>query len=200
VFSGEMSYIVFNPWWETPTSIARLDKLPVFRTDPGAIERLGFEILDRAGRRIDPATVDWRNIEAKDFPFRLRQRPGPQNALGQAKLMFPNVHNVYLHDTPSRDLFSRQRRDFSSGCIRVRNAIDLAAWVLEATPGWDRPRIDRALETGAETTATLARKLQVHIMYMTAVRAEDGTVRFLEDIYDRDSRLIKALDVRLDGA
>lgn len=196
VFSGEMSYLVFNPWWETPPSIARNDKLPAFREDPGMVERLGFEVLDRSGRQVDPATVDWRKIDAQDFPYRLRQQPGPQNALGQVKMMFPNPHNVYLHDTPSRELFARSRRDFSSGCIRVHRAIELSAWVLQATPGWDRARIDRIVADGKETTVSLAKKLPVHVMYMTAVRGADGKVRFLDDIYDRDSRLIKALGIR----
>ncbi len=105
VFSGVITYIVLNPWWETPHRLAVLDKLPAFQRDPDAVERLGFHVLDEAGEEVDPATIDWNAFTAGDFPYRLRQAPGPLNALGRVKLIFPNPHSVYLHDTPDQALF-----------------------------------------------------------------------------------------------
>lgn len=193
VFSAEMSYVVFNPWWETPPSIARQDKLPAFRQDPQSVTRLGFEILDRSGKRIDPATIDWDRYSARDFPFRLRQQPGPQNALGEVKMMFPNPHNVYLHDTPSRELFGRTERAFSSGCVRVRDPIALSEWVLQQTPSWTPERIEKVLKQNAEVRVNLAHKIPVHILYFTSVSEPDGSLRLINDVYGRDAPLIAAL-------
>jgi murein L,D-transpeptidase YcbB/YkuD len=193
-FSGRISYIVLNPWWETPHKLAVQDKLPLFGGDPHAVEQLGFEILDAGGQRVDPSTIDWDTVSADRFPYRLRQRPGPMNALGQVKLMFPNPHNVYLHDTPTRGLFAKVRRDFSSGCIRVEEALDLTEWLLAGTPAWDRARIDAAVASGAATTVPLAEAVPVHIVYLTAVADETGGVRFVDDLYGRDPAVLGALD------
>ncbi|NNE58198.1 MAG: L,D-transpeptidase family protein [Hellea sp.] len=193
VFSDKVEYIVFNPWWETPYSIATRDKLPVFKKDPGAAERSGFEVVDRNGQVIPASSVDWNSLSASNFPYRLRQRPGDQNALGQVKIMFPNQHNVYMHDTPTRGLFSQRQRAFSSGCVRTQNPIDLSEWLLSETPSWNRARIDSALATKKETRADLARPVPVHILYMTVVKEENG-VRYLDDIYARDGKVIAGLD------
>lgn len=193
VFSDEIEYIVFNPWWETPPSLARADKLPMFKKDPGAVSRLGFQILDRSGAIVDPASINWNDYSAATLPFRMRQSPGPDNALGQVKIMFPNPHNVYLHDTPSRGLFSQRQRAFSSGCLRTQNPIDLSKWLLEGTAGWDSARVDAAVSSGKETRATLAAKVPVHILYYTVVPDGLGGVRYLDDIYERDNRVLKGL-------
>ena len=193
VFSDQIAYLVFNPWWETPNSLARLDKLPAFRKDPASVEKLGFEVLDRQGSKLDPKTIDWQQYSNKNFPLRLRQRPGPQNALGQVKIMFPNKHNVYLHDTPSQQLFSHTERAFSSGCIRVANVINLTEWLLSETPGWDRHKINAILVSGLETRVNLQTKVPVHLLYFTAVTEPDGDVRLLNDIYQRDRRVIEGL-------
>lgn len=194
VFSGSMTYMVVNPWWETPHSLASRDKLPAFQRDPEAVTRLGFQVIDRSGVVVDPATIDWTAITASDFPYRIRQAPGPMNALGEVKLMFPNRHNVYLHDTPTRDLFSSTRRDFSSGCVRVRDPLELAAWALAETPGITPERLAEIAAGSAETPITLARALPVHILYWTAVSDEAGGVRFVDDVYDRDGRVTAALE------
>ncbi len=193
VFSDRIAYLVLNPWWETPPSLARQDKLPAFKKDPASVERLGFEVLDRRGGLVDPGSIRWAEYSVGDFPFRLRQRPGPLNALGQVKLMFPNKHNVYLHDTPSRELFSRTERAFSSGCVRVSDALGLSEWVLAQTSGWSRAKIDAELATGRETRVNLAVKVPVHILYLTAVSEPDGGLRLINDIYARDARLVAAL-------
>ncbi|WP_375282880.1 L,D-transpeptidase family protein [Marinicauda pacifica] len=194
VFSGNMTYFILNPWWETPVSLAVRDKLPVFRENPDEVGRLGFQVIDRDGVLVDPATIDWPNVPAANFPYRLRQAPGPLNALGQVKFMFPNPHNVYLHDTPTRGLFARSRRDFSSGCVRVQNWQDLAEWVAADTPDWTPERIDAAIAGGRETRVTLAGRVLVHILYWTALPDAETGVRFVDDIYGRDPALLAALD------
>ena len=161
VFSDEIEYIVFNPWWETPPSLARADKLPLFQKDPAAVARMGFEVLDRSGAKVEATTIDWTSISAASFPYRLRQAPGPQNALGQVKIMFPNPHNVYLHDTPTRGLFSSRQRAFSSGCLRTQDPIGLSKWLLKYTPAWDEGKVDAAVTSGKETRATLSAKVPV---------------------------------------
>lgn len=195
VFSDEIEYIVFNPWWETPPSLARADKLPAFQRDPATVQRLGFQILDRQGAVVDPAGINWNDYSSTNFPFRIRQAPGPENALGQVKIMFPNVHNVYLHDTPTRGLFSQRQRAFSSGCLRTQNPIDLSRWLLEETPEWTSERVDAAVASGRETRATLSARVPVHILYFTAVSDGEGGVRYLDDIYNRDDRVFDGLMV-----
>ncbi len=193
-FSGRINRVVFNPWWETPRSLAVHDKLPLFKRDPAAVDRLGFEVLDTAGARVEPDSIDWHSLTASRFPYRLRQRPGPQNALGQVKILFPNPHSVYLHDTPTRGLFARVRRDFSSGCIRVEDALGLSQWLLQETPDWDRPRIDAAVASGTETSVTLGPAMSVHLQYLTVVPDDAGGVRFIDDLYERDAAVLAALD------
>ncbi|MEJ8569555.1 L,D-transpeptidase family protein [Elongatibacter sediminis] len=194
IFSGEISYLVLNPWWETPRRLTVQDKLPTFRQDPGAVDRLGFEIVDAQGRKVDPGSIDWATVTAQTFPFRLRQAPGPLNALGQVKIMFPNSHAVYLHDTPTRGLFSRVRRDFSSGCIRVEDALGLTAWILNGSPGWDRARIEKAVASGKETRVEVPARVPVHLLYLTVVPGTGNHVRFIDDIYGRDTAVLEALD------
>lgn len=194
VFSGEISYVVLNPWWDVPDSIARLDKLPEFRKDPKTVTRLGIEVLDRSEKVIDPKDIDWGRYTTGNFPFRLRQRPGPHNALGMVKIMFPNRHNVYLHDTPSRDLFARTERAFSSGCVRVSDAIGLAEWVLDEMPGWTRSEIDHTISEKREKRINLRKNIPVYILYFTAVSEPDGSLRLINDIYGRDARLVAALN------
>jgi murein L,D-transpeptidase YcbB/YkuD len=194
VFSGAITYLVLNPWWETPHSLAVRDKLPSFRRDPGRVERLGFQVLDEDGQEVDPNTIDWDEVSASDFPYRLRQAPGPLNALGQVKFIFPNPHSVYLHDTPDQDLFEHTRRAFSSGCIRVHDAVSLAGWALSETPDWTEAEIAEVLEGGLETPVPLAERLPVHVLYFTIEAAPGGGLRFLDDLYERDGGVLAALD------
>lgn len=193
VFSDSVKYLVFNPWWETPNSLATRDKLPTFRKDPSAVERLGFQILDRQGAVISSASIDWNNVSPSNFPYRIRQRPGDLNALGQVKIMFPNKHNVYLHDTPTRGLFAQRQRAFSSGCLRTENPLDLSAWLLAETPNWTRERIDTVVATGKETRVNLQTSVLVHILYFTVENEGEFGVRYLDDIYDRDAKVLAGL-------
>lgn len=193
VFSDEIEYIDFNPWWETPPSLARTDELRLFQRDPDAVERLGFLVYDASGALIDASTIDWTALTPSTFPYRLRQKPGPLNALGQVKIIFPNPHNVYLHDTPARSLFDQCQRTFSSGCIRTQNPVELSKWLLEETPEWTPERIDEVVASKAETRATLTEKVPVYILYMTAITDGAGGISYLEDIYNRDGAVLSAL-------
>ncbi len=192
-FSDSIEYLEFSPWWNVPASMARNDKLPQFQSDPGAIARLGYRILDSAGKAVDAANIDWAAVSASAFPYRIRQAPGPANALGRVKFMFPNRYSVYLHDTPDAGLFSHAQRTFSAGCIRVQDALELAEWVLEDTPDWDRTQIDSAAASRTEIRATLAAPMSIHIVYLTAFPAANGSISYAQDVYGRDADIFPAL-------
>ncbi|MEJ2217113.1 MAG: L,D-transpeptidase family protein [Gemmatimonadota bacterium] len=194
VFSDTMRYVVLNPYWNVPTSIAVREILPLVRKDPAYLTRQNMEVLSLTGNvPIDPATIDWRPVDASRFPYRIRQRPGPWNALGQMKFMFPNPYNVYLHDTPARQLFSRSARGFSHGCIRLEKPLDLLAYVLRDNPAWTKDGIDSALDSRTETTIRIAEPIPVHILYWTAWADADGSIQFRDDIYGRDGTVERAL-------
>ncbi|MGD2245172.1 MAG: L,D-transpeptidase family protein [Candidatus Aminicenantes bacterium] len=197
VFSASMIYLVLSPFWHIPPKIAIQDKLPLIKKDVTYLEKQKIRVFQRWGaeaREIDPRTVDWENVTAKNFEYRLRQDPGPLNALGQVKFMFPNKFNVYIHDTPSRELFVRDERAFSSGCVRVEKPIDLAVYLLRENPKWKRENILAAIDTGLEQTVALPNPILVHLLYWTAWVDEDGTVQFRKDIYARDQKLWESLN------
>lgn len=194
VFSDLMRYLVFSPSWEVPPTILRQDKLPEIRKNPKYPAEQNMRVFQLGGgnwNEVDPSAVDWSR--ASGATIRLRQRPGPTNALGLVKFMFPNPFNVYLHDTPSRELFARSQRDFSSGCVRIEKPAELALYLLADDPAWGREAVIAAMESGQERSVTLSRPIPVHIQYWTAWAASDGTVEFRKDIYGRDTRLDAAL-------
>jgi len=190
-FSDTIRYLEINPYWTVPYSIATRDKLPVLQKNPSALSASGFEVF-AGSQQLEPRSISWSQYSASNFPFTLRQKPGPKNALGQVKFMFPNRFNVYLHDTPDRELFEKTFRSFSSGCVRVHQPIELAQALLE-DQGWNRPRINAVLESGERTVVNLDKPLPIHIVYSTAWLAEDGTIRFSVDFYQRDEHLYQAL-------
>ena len=192
VFSDRIRYLEFNPYWTVPYSIATRDLLPKIKKNPGILKVKGYELL-RDGKSVAPETINWSSLSRKNFPYTLRQKPGPKNALGRVKFMFPNQFAVYLHDTPGRQVFGHASRAFSSGCIRLARPIDLAEQVLRDTPDWNRERIDAVLETGKRTVVNLAKRLPVHLTYSTAWSGEGGTINFRPDIYGRDKSLHEAL-------
>lgn len=199
VFSDRIRYLEFNPTWTVPPTLARRDILPQIQRDPDYLSRLGFTLYDGWGdnrTRLDPAEVDWSAVSARHFPFRLVQSPGAENALGQVKFMFPNRFNVYLHDTPSRDLFTRAERAFSSGCVRVENPMALAEHLLRTEPGWSRQRIDEVVASGRTRVANLRQPVPVHIEYWTAWVEDDGMLELRPDIYQRDGAVSEALAAR----
>jgi L,D-transpeptidase YcbB len=195
-FSADMTYLVLNPHWYVPPTIAIQDKLPLIRRDPGYVARQNFKLFrdgESGVTRIDPLSIDWSSVSARNFPYRLRQDPGPRNALGRVKFMFPNPYHVYLHDTPSRELFAKTERAFSSGCIRLEKPLELAEYLLRDDPRWPRPKILAAIGRGGEQVVHLPTNIPVHLLYWTAWVNEDGLVHFRKDIYERDSVLDKVL-------
>ncbi len=155
--------------------------------------RLANDLKDRNGKLIDPNSVDWSQASARNFGYWLVQRPGPSNALGRVKFMFPNDHAVYLHDTPSKYLFGRAERAFSHGCIRVENPFDFAE-VLLGRDGWTQERFREVLDSGDTKNVFLSEPLPVLLLYWTAEVREDGLVHFYQDIYDRDQLVADGLD------
>ena len=193
VFSETMKYIVLNPYWNVPPSIANKEYLPKLKEDPAYLMRQSIRIFSGSGDaagEIDPYSVDWPSLDR--MPYSLRQDSGGKNALGQVKFMFPNRFNVYLHDTPSKSLFAKDLRIFSHGCMRVENPLDLAALLL-AGQGWTRKKIDAAVASGKQRVINLAKPIPVHVTYLTAWVNEDGSVNFRRDVYDRDKQLASAL-------
>lgn len=193
VFRGNMSYIEFNPTWTVPPSIHRQDVLPAIKKDPSYLASKHMEVLTPDGKRVNPATVNWQSM-GSTAPYIFRQTPGPWNALGQVKFIFPNSHFVFLHDTPNRALFNRSGRAFSSGCIRVEDPMTLAERMLAGESGWNRARIDETVAGGQTTRVNLQSKMPVYLLYLTAAPNDDGGVLYLEDVYDRDGPLLTALE------
>jgi murein L,D-transpeptidase YcbB/YkuD len=196
VFSDRIRYLVLNPTWTVPHKLAVKDKLPDIKADPSYLQRLGFTVFDQQQQVVDPAQVDWGTLNQRNFNYRLVQAPGPQNALGQVKFMFPNSYDVYLHDTPSRELFSKSDRALSSGCVRVAEPLDLAELLLQDN-GMSRAQIEGILTKGELTTVFLKNPVPVHIEYWTAWIDSSGQVNFRSDIYERDPPLAAALAVPL---
>ncbi|MCG8359042.1 MAG: L,D-transpeptidase family protein [Kiloniellales bacterium] len=196
VFSGEMTYLVINPYWHVPPSIARNEILPAVQKDVGYLAQKNFTVLsDWSGSasKLDPLGIDWGGISKASLSYKFRQDPGDGNALGRIKFMFPNQFNVYLHDTPARSLFSRTVRSFSHGCIRVQDPPGLAAVVLDGSDGWSQEKILSAIDSKQRKIVRLEAALPVHLTYLTAWVNKDGSVHFRDDIYGRDERLQKAL-------
>jgi L,D-transpeptidase YcbB len=193
IFKGSMTYLDLNPTWTVPPTILREDLLPKVRRDPGHLARQNMTVLDRNGRVVDPATINWQAVGSRP-PYTFRQGPGPKNALGRIKFMFPNPHSIFLHDTPSRGLFAEAERNFSSGCIRVEDPLSLAEIVLGEPGRWNRETLEAAIATGKTQTLRLPKPWPVLILYWTAELDAEGRVRFLPDRYRRDAALLQALD------
>nr|WP_144826737.1 L,D-transpeptidase family protein [Cupriavidus gilardii] len=194
VFKEDMRYIEFSPYWNVPPSIAKSEVIPRLRRDPGYFTRQGFEFV--SGTQA-VTTLTQANMDAVlNGQMRIRQRPGPLNALGDIKFVFPNNQNIYLHHTPTPQLFKRDRRDLSHGCIRVEAPVALAKFVLQDMPEWTEPRIREAMAKGKSRTVALAEPLPVVLAYGTAMARADGRVYFLPDIYGQDKVLDQALQQR----
>ncbi len=196
VFSDKMTYLVLSPYWHVPPKLAIQDKLPLIRKDSDYLAKENIRVFQGWGaetKEVDPASVDWSKVTGKNFGYRLRQEPGPKNALGRVKFMFPNKFDVYLHDTPSRELFAKTVRTFSSGCIRIEKPIELAEYLLAGDPKWTRAAILAAIDKRVEQTVRLAEPMPIHLLYWTAWADEDGSIRFRNDIYGRDRLLDEAL-------
>ena len=192
VLEEDMKYMVFWPYWNVPPSILRGEMIPKIAKDRSYVERNNYEVATYTGQVVTDGVVsDGVLAQLRAGKLTIRQKPGPKNALGLAKFIFPNDNNIYLHSTPAQALFSKQRRDFSHGCIRVEDPQGLAVWVLRNNPGWSKDRVAAAFKAEKEQQVNLTRTIPVLILYASAVAEEDGRVYFLEDIYGHDKSLVK---------
>lgn len=194
IFKSQIDHVVLNPTWTVPPTILENDILPAVRRDRGYLARHGLEVIDRNGRPIPAASIDFSRYTGRNFPYMIRQGAGDDNALGKVKIMFPNPYLVYLHDTPSQSLFDRDQRAFSSGCIRTERPLELVERLLDDPLRWNRAAIDAAIATGITRTVRLAKPVPVLILYWTVDRDDDGSIVFKPDPYGRDARELAALD------
>jgi len=183
LFGADMTYIAFSPYWNIPPKIAKGETVPLIMKDPRYLEKNNIEIVDYRGSAVEPGGVDWSAQPLANV--RLRQKPGPKNSLGLVKFMLPNAHDVYLHDTPTENLFSRMQRDFSHGCVRLQDPLALAQYLLRDHPLWTEERITRAMSAGVEQNLALKRKLPVAIVYFTTW-VREGRAHFGSDVYGYD--------------
>jgi L,D-transpeptidase YcbB len=190
-FSDEMEHMVINPSWGVPRSIIVKEYLPLLQQNPNAVGHL--QVVDGRGRVVSRGSVNFAAYNARNFPFALRQPPSDGNALGKVKFMFPNPHNIYLHDTPSKSLFAEEVRAYSHGCIRVADPFDLAHALLSVQSVAAEAEFDRHLQTGDETLVKLLQTVPVHLVYFTAYPDSKGRVTYRRDIYGRDAALFGAL-------
>jgi murein L,D-transpeptidase YcbB/YkuD len=199
VFSDTIKHVVFNPYWNLPASIARNETLPKLKKDPLYLQKNNMRIFQGWGadsKELDAMKIDWGKVSKKDMnQYRVRQDPGPKNALGTLKLVFPNKYDVYLHDTPSHALFKKEKRAFSHGCIRMDRPVEMASWVLGGEEkGWGIERIKEIIKSRKRQVVVLEKPVPVHILYRTAfIDTESNTFHFYEDIYGRDKILASAL-------
>lgn len=193
VFAGDMQYVIFRPYWDVPPSIQRAELVPKLRHDRTYLATHDFEVVDGKEVVTDGRVSDDVFDELRAGRLGIRQKPGPKNSLGLVKFIFPNAYNVYLHSTPVPELFSRARRDFSHGCIRVQDPLALALWVLRDDPDWNAEKIAAAMNGDQTIQVNLRKPIPVLIIYSTAVVEPDGEVRFFDDIYHYDAALQKEL-------
>jgi len=192
IFSDRLEYLVFNPSWSVPASIAKRQVVPSFKNDPGIIERNGY-VLYRNNKIVDPSTINWSTVNPSNFPYSIRQKPGPTNAMGNVKFMFPNQYSVYLHDSSVRAFFSLSKRSHSSGCVRLRNPMELAYELVTHEGEMTKQDIDDIVEPGGkETRVSLKKPIPIHMIYQSVIPDENGKARFLFDIYDLDKRMVRA--------
>jgi len=195
IFRSLITYVVLNPTWTIPPGILVKDKLPILKRDPGYLKRNNIRVLDSKGREVNPYSVNWSQYGAGRLPpYQLRQDPGDDNALGLVKIMFPNPYLVYLHDTPSKSLFDQDQRVFSSGCIRVQKAFELAELVLNDPARWNQETLAAAVATKKMQTVNLAKPVPVLLLYWTAQPLPNGQVMFRNDVYGRDPPTLAALN------
>lgn len=200
VFSHRINHLVFNPTWTIPPTVARNDILPKLIRNPGYLKEHDITLYESwaaGARKLDARGIDWRSVGSRITRYRMRQDPGPKNSLGQIKFMFPNDFDVYLHDTPARDKFSRNARGLSSGCVRVGDPEALARFLMEGMEDWTADRRRQVLEAGETKTVWLRQSVPVHLTYQTVFVDEAGRTQFREDIYDRDGAFMNALMKRL---
>lgn len=192
VFSDKLEYVVFSPYWNVPNSIVENEIKPNMLKNPNFLESQNMEIVTGQGKnikRVSPSSIDWSSVTAKNFKMLIRQRPGPKNALGPVKFLFPNEYNVYLHGTPFENLFNQEQRGFSHGCIRLEDPAKLAEYLLKDKAEWSPDAIQDAMGKGEEQWVTLKEKVPVYIVYFTSWVDASGDVHFYQDLYKHDEEL-----------
>ena len=187
-FHDEMETVVFNPSWGVPQSIIVNEYLGKLRRDPSYLDRQGFKVIAPNGKVVPSSSINWAAYGDRP-PFGVQQPPGKGNALGKLKFLFPNSHAIYMHDTPTKNLFSESVRAFSHGCVRVQNPQEFASILL----GWDRARVDKEIDSGKSQPTTLKQKIPVHLTYFTAWPDSSGKISYFNDVYERDAAMEKAL-------
>ncbi len=194
VFKSHMSYIVLNPTWTVPRSL-NAEYIAKQKKDAGYLQKENMEVVTYSGKVLDHKTLNWNKYTEANFPYMFRQKPGPKNALGEMKFMFPNDHSIYLHDTPSRGLFTRDLRAFSHGCIRTKEIYALAEELLRGNDeGWTIEKLKKEIATGKTITINLKERIPVLLLYWTAGIGFNQNFYFKSDIYERDDALIEALN------
>lgn len=191
IFSDKLEYVVMAPYWNVPGSIVENEAKPAIMRDPSWLTRNNMEIVtrDKERRPVSPSSINWSGVTASNFPYLLRQKPGPRNSLGMIKFLFPNEYSVYLHDTPADALFNQTERDFSHGCVRVEKPVELAKYLLQDMPEWTEERIRDTMQGGEEEWVTLPKQVQVYIVYFTTWVDDEGNIHFQEDLYGHDKKL-----------
>jgi len=184
VLSSKINEVIFYPYWHVPVSIIRKDLIPHMQQDPNYLADEHIRIFDNKGREIDSTTIDWNSDEASKFAF--RQDPGEINAMATIKINFPNQYDVYMHDTPFRNLFGDNQRFHSSGCMRIQNVRDVVVWLLRDTPNWSETQVDAAIAAGNNNEVHLKTPVPVYTNYITAWATHEGVIHFRDDIYNRD--------------
>jgi len=203
VFTGRITDVELNPYWTIPSTIARTEIIPEIRKNRAYLARNKIRIYRGWGpsaRRINPSSINWSRLNGRDLPFWLRQDPGPKNPLGAVKFLFPNEYDVYIHGTPFHELFERDSRGFSHGCIRIESPVELAEYLLHDPADWSSESLLAAIETGKNLSIRLSDPIPVHILYFTAWVDETGTVHFRDDVYGHDDALARALGEPAPGA
>jgi murein L,D-transpeptidase YcbB/YkuD len=191
-FSDTMEHMVINPTWNVPRSIATKEYLPLLKENPNAVSYL--RLVNGSGQTVDRSAVDFSQFTTRNFPFDMKQAPGNRNALGLVKFMFPNRHNIYLHDTPQKALFSREVRAYSHGCIRLQQPFDFAYELLAKQEADPKGYFQSRLKTGRETHVNLKQNIPVHIIYRTAYTEAKGPMQYRRDVYGRDGKIWTALE------
>jgi len=193
VFSQKLSYIVFNPYWTIPPTILAKDMLPAQAKNPNHFKNLNIKVLNQSGSEVDASTINWVAMEGQQFPYMLRQEPGANNALGAVKFIFPNIFNVYMHDTNHREVFIKEERALSSGCIRLEKPLELAEYLLVNNGKLTKIQFDDIVKNKKDYSVILGEEVMVHIQYWTSFVDETGALNFRKDVYQRDKPVLIAL-------
>ena len=194
VFKAEIKYLDLNPTWTIPPGILAKDILPAVKKDPNYLKNRNIKVIDRTGKAVNQNKIKWSKYTGRNFPYQLRQDPGPNNAMGLIKIMFPNKHLVFIHDTPSKSLFERTDRTFSSGCIRTEKPFELAELLLDDPDKWNSESFKQVIDSGRTQRVSLPKPVPILLFYWTVAVKPDGTVHFKKDPYKRDAEVLQGLN------